>query len=509
MAAVVGRTDGQIVRVRVRRRFLRSIALVALVALAGGLTAQPALGAPRQTVETVVTSTSLGQALTRLPAVAFGGPVPAGLPVIHVNDATRYQRIRGVGAAMTDTSAWLIHDQLGPVARNALMASLFGPSGLRLNFLRVPMGGSDFTAGRSPYTYDDRPRGGPDPSLRHFSISHDTAYTLPLLRQALRLNPQTIVLANPWSPPGWMKTSGRLDNRRHTGRLLRVAYAPLADYFVRFIRAYAHAGVHIDAITPQNEPGNPTRYPGMEFTEPEEAGWITHDLKPALTAARLHPEIYGYDYGWSTSSAVFAHRLVRSSAASSLSGIASHCYFGSPWLMSSLHQMNPRLDQIVSECSPGITPFATSELLISSMRNWASTVALWNLALDRGGGPVQPPNQGCPACSGVITVNKSTHTFAPTLDYFQLGQLSRFVAPGAVRIASENFVRYRYIRRGTDIATPGLDDVAFLNPDGSKVLLAYNDSATATAFAVESRGRTLATELPPKATETLVWDRPS
>ena len=434
--------------------------------------------------------------------------MPAGLPVIHVNDAVRYQRIKGVGAAMTDSSAWLIHNRLGVAARNTLMNALFGASGLRLNFIRLPMGGSDFTALRRPYTYDDLPAGRADPALRHFSVGHDAAFTIPLLREALALNPHAMVLANPWSPPAWMKSNGRLDNHDHTGALLRNAYMPLARYFVRFIRAYARAGIHIDAVTPQNEPGNPTVYPGMDFSEPAEAGWITDDLQPALRAAGLHTQIYGYDFGWSTSSAVFAHKLTCSPAAPSLTGIASHCYFGSPTLMSSLHRMNPRLDEIVSECSPGITPFSTSELLISSIRNWASTVALWNLALDRGGGPVQAPNTGCPHCSGVVTINKTTRTFAPTLDYFQLGQLSRFVNPGAVRVASENFVRYRYLSRGTDIATPGLDDVAFLNPDRSKVLLVYNDSAHTSDFGVESRGRTLIARLAPKTTETLIWDRP-
>ncbi len=459
-------------------------------------------------VESVVTSASLGQALSRQPDLAFSGPAPPGVPVIHVNDSVRYQHIRGVGAAITDSSAWLIRDRLGSAARSRLMKALFSASGLRLNFIRVPMGGSDFTAQRRPYTYDDLPAGRSDPGLHHFSIAHDAAYTIPVLRQALALNPHAMVLANPWSPPAWMKTNGRLDNRNHSGALLRSAYAPLASYFVRFIHAYARAGVHIDAVTPQNEPGNATRYPGMDFSEPAEAAWITHDLRPALQAVGLRTEIYGYDYGWSAASSVFARRLVLSQAAPALTGIASHCYFGSPTLMSSLHAMNPRLDEIESECSPGITPFSTSELLISSMRNWASTVALWNLALDRSGGPVQPPNRGCPHCSGVVTVDKTTHTFAPTRDYFQLGQLSRFVAPGAVRIASENFVRYRYLSRGMDIATPGLDDVAFLNPDGSQVLLVYNDSATTTAFAVQSRGRTLNTQLAPKATETLIWDRP-
>jgi glucosylceramidase len=80
-----------------------------------------------------------------------------------------------------------------------------------------------------------------------------------------------------------------------------------------------------------------------------------------------------------------------------LSGLSWHCYFGAPGVMSQFRRADPRLDQIVDECSPGlITPTPTAEIVISSLRDWASTVALWNLALDPDGGPVEAPNHGCP-----------------------------------------------------------------------------------------------------------------
>jgi glucosylceramidase len=56
--------------------------------------------------------------------------------------------------------------------------------------------------------------------------------------------------------------------------------------------------------------------------------------------------------------------------------------------------------------------------------------------------------------------------------------------------------------------TPGLDDVAFRNPDGSLVLVAYNNSTSAIRFAVDWRARALRYELPARAMVTLVWNRP-
>ena len=459
-------------------------------------------------VEEVLTSANLSEALTRLPDLHFGPRPTSRVPVIHVDEATTYQRVAGFGASMTDTSAWLIHDELAAADSSAVVGDLFGSGGIRLNFIRVPMGGTDFTVNRRPYTYDDLPQGQSDPSLTHFSIAHDEAYIIPVLRQALAVNPHATFLANPWSPPAWMKYNDALDNTQHLGWLLPSMYRPLADYFVKFIDAYLRRGIPISAITPQNEPANSTPYPGMELLEPAETRFVTDDLIPALRDAHLDPKIYGYDYGWQSGSVQYAQQLAASDSASALTGIASHCYFGSPTEMNTLHGLNPRLQEMVSECSPGITPYPTAELLISSVRNWASTVALWNFALDPTGGPVQPPNQGCPFCTGLVTINESTHKVTLSRDYYQLGQLSRFVQPGAVRIASETLVHYVYLGRGHNIATPGLDDVAFLNPDRSKVLVAYNNGTAPVAFAVDSDNRYFTQTLLPQTIATYVWDRP-
>jgi glucosylceramidase len=186
-----------------------------------------------------------------------------------------------------------------------------------------------------------------------------------------------------------------------------------------------------------------------------------------------------------------------------LSGIAWHCYGGLGGL-AALAQAYPTVDQIVSECSPGIIPYAPAEVGISATRNGATAVALWNLALDPAGGPVQRPNYGCSGCTGVITVNEVTHTATLGANFYQFGQLSKFVAPGAVRIGSERFVSDYQLPTGYGV-TPGLDDVAFVNPDGSKVLIAYNNSTGPIRFAVDWHRRSFGYTLPTRATVTFTW----
>ncbi len=484
------------------------LALILIAGLSGAATA--ATPAPDSyDAEVVATSADLSQHLTHLPDAEFGSVKAGSGPVIAVNAGVRYQQVNGFGAAMTDTSAWLMERRMAAPARQALMADLFGAGGIRLDFVRIPMGASDFTRDGRPYTYDDMPAGGSDPGLRRFSIAHDRAYILPALRQVRAESPQTEFMASPWTPPAWMKGNHSLGNAGNLGTLLGSAYGPWGGYFVKFLKAYAAAGIPIGAVTAQNEPGTPTLYPGLNLSAGSAATWIVHDLEPALAAAGLHPKIFAGDLGWASANNGYMRTAISGQAASALSGISWHCYFGAPGVMDAFRRAAPQLEQIVDECSPGlITPTPTSEIVISSLRDWASTVALWNLALDVHGGPVQVPNHGCPGCVGLARVDQLTGAASLSRSYYQLGQASAFIAPGAQRIASTHFVSYVYPGSGASVVTPGLDDVAVRNPDGSLVLVAYNNAPAPVRFTVRWRGRALGYALSPGAMVTLTWNRP-
>lgn len=465
-------------------------------------------------VSVVQTDPGLGQELAPQVGLVSSTVRPQGVPVINVDERVRYQQFAGLGAALPDSSAWLIYDELPPSTRLALLQALFGNPTLQnalgvpainLNFLRVAIGASGAMTVGAPYSYDDMPAGRSDPSLSNFSIAHDVPYIIATLQQALSVNPALEILANPWSPPGWMKSNDSLDNAGGQATLLGSAYAPLAKYLVKFLQAYKSYGVPIRAITPQNEPSSgqvSTAYPGLTLPEPAEAQFIGQDLQPALRAAGLSTKVYGSDLSWDSLS--YAAALSAGPAAGDLAGISWHCYFGSPGVMSQLHQTDPGVDQIVSECSPEIRPVGTPEFLISSLRNWASVVAVWAVALDPAGGPIQPGND-CPGCAGPITINEQTQSVSFKPEYYQLGQVSAFVQPGAWRIDSQSAVTYGVNSANFEVATSGLDDVAFQNPDGSKVWIAYNNSSAPISFGVESDGKYFTYTIPARAMTTFLW----
>lgn len=467
--------------------------------------ASPAPGPWDFRVSVTETDADMSRKLTAMPPrlLASTSP-PRGTQVIRVNDAVRYQRIQGVGGAMTDSSAYLISHDLSTATRQRLLSDLFSPSGGGLDFVRLPIGASDFTVGGAPYSYDDLPAGRSDPGLAHFSIDHDDAYIVPAMRSVLKINPRTKVIATVWSPPPWMKTNDKYDNLGFSGHLLPGDWPLLAQYFVKFVQAYAKRGIPIAAVTPQNEPRAPADYPSMSFDAGNEAKWIAQDLRPALRRAGLSTKVFGGEVSFSSGDYVLSLSRVKKSG---LDGISTHCYRGVPYVLSQVHATNPGLRLVVSECAVDLTPYTASEIVIGSLRNWASSVALWNLALDPTGGPVQEPNSGCGNCKGIVTIDPSTHTVSYNLPYYQLAQIGRFIKPGARRVDTNHFVSY-YVATGHNHygASRGVDDVAVRNPDGSLALVAYNNTSAPARFAIEWKGRYTTYTLPSHATATFTWN---
>ncbi len=475
--------------------------------LVGGLIACSGQGAPAGTatpptptasppvaVQVWLTTADQTHLLERQENLYFGALASRG-PVIYVNEDQRYQQMDGFGASMTDSSAWLIYTQMPEEQRRAVMTALFSPTeGIGISALRIPMGASDFVHDQ-PYTYDDMPPGHADPELIHFSIDHDRAYILPALRDALRLRPDLKLIASPWSPPAWMKTSDSL----FSGTLKEEYYPALAQYFVRFLQAYQAEGVPVYAITIQNEPYyEPYTYPGMRLEPADEAEFVKNHLGPALRAAGLDTKILIWDHNWDK----WRYPLTvlgDAEARAFVHGTAFHCYAGTVLAQTIVHDAYPDKDIYFTECSGGtwVGGFAagfTSDmknLVIGATRNWARTVIKWNLALD----PSHNPHYGgCATCDGLVTIDPDAPAgFTYNFDYYTIGHLSKFVQVGAYRIASSTY------------PDDGLESVAFRNPDGSKALVVANFKNQASTFSVRWGDLSFEYTLPPNSAATFLW----
>ncbi|HVQ90404.1 MAG TPA: ricin-type beta-trefoil lectin domain protein [Mycobacteriales bacterium] len=488
-------------RGRPRTRPLAAAGAAALLGAAGLLIVQPAPArAAGETVNIWLTSTddAAGRHVTRglqqQAPIAFSAGTGGSGQNISVDENTRYQQFIGAGASFTDTAAWLMNSSgaLSAATRNDTMTKLFSPTaGIGLAWLRNPMGSSDLA--RFNYSYDDMPAGQTDPGLARFSIAHDLADVLPLTRQARSLNPNLKVMAVPWSAPPWMK-----DNDNVVGGWLESQFYPAyAQYFVKYIQAYQAQGVPIDYVSPQNEPTCCAGYASMNWNGNGLDFFLRSNLLPAFRAAGINTKALVLDWNWSNyndfGSVPLNDAALRNDPL--FGGIAWHGYGGDVALQTTIHNQFPAVSAFDTEHSGG-TWIANQQQedmrnIVDYTRNWGRTVTKWSLAVDQNMGPHAG---GCGTCTGLITVHNGDGRSGQvdyTIEYYSMGHLTKFVKPGAFRIAST--------------ANTSVPNVAWINPDGSKALVAYNDTGSAQTVRVNWGGQSFAYNLPTKTTATFTW----
>lgn len=151
----------------------------------------------------------------------------------------------------------------------------------------------------SPYTYDDLSNPYDiDFNLDHFSIEKDKAFVIPILKEALQINPSLKIMASPWSAPAWMKKShelfgGDLNDDSHY-------MDAFARYLVKFIQAYQAEGIPIHSFSVQNEPLlSLDGYPTMVMNVDVMKTFIKSHIGPMLRQNNLQTQLLIWDFNWS------------------------------------------------------------------------------------------------------------------------------------------------------------------------------------------------------------------
>ncbi len=428
--------------------------------------------------------------LERMPDLLLTGGA-AGGDAITVNPAQTYQLMVGFGAAMTDASAELVIGLRDTRQRSALLDELFRPDRLNLSFMRLPIGASDFS--REHYSFDDMPPGTSDPAMKHFSLAR-AGPQLAATRAALQRNPGLVLMASPWSAPGWIKTSDKLIG----GSLSPGHFTDFAIYLDRYLAETRRSGIAIRYLSIQNEPHfEPGDYPGMRVEPTDRATFIGKYLGPLLQKNHRRVRILEWDHNWGQPDE--ARRVLADASASRfVSGVAWHCYDGDVAAQGAIHKEFPDKGSFMTECSGGgwapewggTLGWMSDKLIIGAARNWSSGTLLWNLALDEGSGPHRG---GCGNCRGVVTIDSRTGSITRNVEYYVLGHASRFVRSGARRIASDEH--------------GAIHNVAFANPDGSRVLIAHNSASAPMPLVVRQGRRSFSVEMPAGEVSTFIWSR--
>ena len=448
--------------------------------------------AANEAVNVWMTTADQSKLLQAQPNINFGADAGSNPITINVDENTTYQTIDGFGYALTGGSASLING-LGP-NQSTFLTDIFSTASGHVgsSFVRITIGASDLSS--SDFTYDDMPSGQTDVNLTHFSISKEMTDLVPVLKKIIAINPSIKILATPWTAPVWMKT-GAGGNGGFTGGSLNTAYYDAyARYFVKYIQAMQAQGITIYAVTPQNEPLNPNNNPAMTMQSGEEANFIKNNLGPQFSANGIPTKIIAYDHNCDQPG--YPEAVLGDAGANPyVDGSAFHLYGGDISALTTVHNAFPNKNVYFTEQfigGPGNfggdLSWHVNNLIIGAPRNWSRVVLEWNLAADPNYNPHTAG--GCSTCLGAVTISGNSYT--RNTAYYTVAHASEFVRAGAVRISSNTF-------------SASIQDVAFKNPDGSKVVVALNTASSSQSFKLKWGSESFTYTLPAGAVATFKW----
>ena len=464
-----------------RRSFLKVSALGLAASSAARWPA--AVAAPVGDISVRVTGGTLRYAAG--PAIPWRTGEAEGNNVVTLDPAKQFQDVLGFGAAFTDAACYTFNG-LERAARESLFHELFHPSEMGLNVCRTCIGSSDYST--EVFSYDE---GEPDPEMKRFSIAHDQAYVLPMLREARKVNPQLFLFSSPWSPPGWMKAGGSMLG----GSMRQPNYAAYAKYFLKFLQSYAAEGVPVQAVTVQNEvdTDQDARMPACLWPQEYEIGFVKNHLGPVLQKSGMGTQIWILDHNYNLWGRA-VDELEDPDLRKFCNSVAFHGYVGAPEMMSRVREAFPQVQLYWTEGGPDYTaPDYGSDWVqwgrtyTQVLRNWCRGITGWNLALDEKG----RPNIGPFTCGGLVTVDSKTKEISRSGQYWAFAHFSRNVQRGARRFES----------MGT---LAGVEHVGFQNPDGRKVLILTNMS-DAKSITLKLANQSARVSLAANSISTLSW----
>ena len=366
--------------------------------------------------------------------------------------------------------------------RQEVLNSLFAPDELALSYCRLPIGANDYSDEWYSLAEVDQ-----DFDLAHFTIARDEATIIPYIKAAQSAAGRPLTLfASPWSPPTWLKTQKAFNYGvlRWEDRYLRT----YAQYFVRFVRAYAENGIEIDAVHVQNEPDSDQKFPSCVWTGEKLAAFIRDYLAPAFRQAQLDTKIWLGTIERPSFNEWVAPTLLDPEARAAISGVGFQ--WAGKGAAQRTRQAAPDLPiiQTENECGDGHNSWDYAhyvfDLIQHFLSNGASAYVYWNAVLEEGGISTWGWRQ-----NSLFTVNAEQASATRRPEYYVLKHFARFVRPGAQVLSAKGGL--------------GANAVFFRNEDGSETAVLQNPLTRPLTVEVEVQGRSVAIDLPPKSFATL------
>ena len=386
---------------------------------------------------------------------------------VFVDPDFKYQKLIGIGGAITDASAETLY-KLPKDKQKEILEAYYGKNGIGYTVVRTSMNSSDFSTESYTYVKDN------DTELKSFSVAHDEKYKIPMIKEAQKLIGKDFTFYfSPWSPPAWMKSNNSMIKG---GRLLEKYYQPWANYYIKFIQEYEKRGIPVWGLSIQNEPMATQTWESCIYTADEEGNFLRNNLGPTLWKnGYKDKEVIIWDHNRDLIYQRATTTLQDPETAKYANGIGYHWY--ETWnnktqLFDNLEETRrafPNMFLAFTEgCKEkfnfdGIYDVSLGELYARNMlTDFNKGTALWtdwNVLLDETGGPNHKGN----LCFAPIIADTRTGEVHYTFEYYYVGHASKYIKPGATRIGSSS--------NRADLITS-----TFMNENGELVTVLMNES---------------------------------
>ncbi len=439
--------------------------------------------------EVYTTASSTGQLMANEGFRAFEtlAQPDENYPTVMLDGTRTFQTVEGFGGAFTDAAS-SVFASLPEESQQEFLRACFDPvHGSGYTLCRTTINSCDYSD--SMYTYDDIEG---DANLAHFTIAHELRYRIPLIKKAEEIAGGHLRLfASPWSPPAWMKTNGDM---LHGGKLKPQYFQTWADYFVKYIKAYAGEGIPIWGVTVQNEPMAVQVWESCIYTADEEKNFVRDFMGPTFRRDSLGDVkimIWDHNRGIMYQRAQAAYEDPE--ASKYIWGTAFHWYVGEHFdNVRMVHDAYPDKKLLFTEGSTGgswESAYRLARNVINDLNNWSNGWVFWNLLLNHSGGP---RHAGGLEGSNIISVDSAGSKVVFNPPFYVFEQFSKFIRPGARRIA----------------CTSNDDDIlatAFLNPDGKVAAVIFNTKSCDKIFQLWIDGKVLKKTLPADGVVSIVF----
>jgi len=370
-----------------------------------------------------------------------------------------YQEILGFGAAFTEAAGYCF-SKLPEDRQKQFINDYFSADGNNYTLCRTHIGSCDFCLDTYSYSNNE--------SLSDFSIDRDKKFIIPMMKQAFEKNANIKMVASPWSPPAFMKSNKKL---KHGGKLQDKYKNLWAEYLTKYIKAYKAEGININYMTVQNEPKAAQLWESCQYTAKEEQQLIKNNLAPAFKKNNIDTKLLIWDHNKERvvyrAKEIFDDPEVKDIVA----GIGYHYYSGDYFENVKIFKglYSNKLAIHTEGCTgyerlwfrkkvrrvPNAEIYAHD--IMGDLNNGVNGYIDWNMMLDYHGGPTHIHN----SCNSPIMLNKKGNDYTKTLPYYYIGHFSRFIKPGAKRIA---FSKY----------TSDLEVTSFVNTDNTIAVVIMN-----------------------------------